>query len=56
MKEQSKQWMHTHSPNKPKKFKQAQKNKKMMASVFWDHKGVDRIHGTRDHNNVRDLL
>jgi hypothetical protein len=28
----------------------------MMASVFWDHKGVDRIHGTRDHNNVRDLL
>jgi hypothetical protein len=21
-KEQSKQWMHTHSPNKPKKFKQ----------------------------------
>jgi len=27
-KEQSKQWMHTHSPNKPKKFKQTLSNKK----------------------------
>ena len=39
-KEQSKQWMHTHSPNKPKKFKQTLSNKKMMATVFWDHKGI----------------
>jgi len=31
---QSKQWMHTHSPNKPKKFKQTLSNKKMMATVF----------------------
>jgi len=27
-KEQSKQWMNTHSPNKPKKFKQTLSNKK----------------------------
>ena len=27
-KEQSKEWMHTHSPNKPKKFKQTLSNKK----------------------------
>jgi histone-lysine N-methyltransferase SETMAR len=40
MKEQSKQWMNTHSPNKPKKFKQTLSNKKMMASVFWDRKGI----------------
>jgi hypothetical protein len=39
-KEQSKQWMHTHSSNKPKKFKQTLLNKKMMASVFWDRKGI----------------
>jgi len=57
-KEQSKQGMHTHSPNKPKKFKQTLSNKKMMATVFWDRKGnfVDRLHGTRDHNYVRGLL
>jgi len=39
-KKQSKQWMHTHSPNKPKKFKQTQSNKKIMATVFWDRKGI----------------
>jgi len=39
-KEQSKQWMHTHSPNKPKKFKQTLSNRKMMATVFWDRKGI----------------
>ena len=38
-KEQYKQWMHTHSPNKPKKFKQTLSNRKMMAAVFWDRKG-----------------
>lgn len=35
-KEQSKQWMHKHSPNKPKKFKRTMSNKKMMATAFWD--------------------
>jgi len=33
-KEQFKQWMHMHAPNKPKKFKQTLLNKKMMATVF----------------------
>ena len=38
--QQSRQWMHTHSSNKPKKFKQTLSNKKMMATVFWDRKGI----------------
>jgi len=32
--------MHTHSPNKPRKFKQSLANRKLMAIVFWDRKGV----------------
>jgi hypothetical protein len=39
-KEQSKQWMHTHSPNKSIKFKQTQSVRKLMTGVFWDTKGV----------------
>jgi hypothetical protein len=39
-KEQSRQWIHTHSPNKPRKFKQLLANRKLMAAVFWDRKGV----------------
>jgi hypothetical protein len=39
-KEQSQQWMHTHSPNKPKKFKQTLSARKLRATVFWDRKGV----------------
>jgi hypothetical protein len=39
-KEQSKQWMHTHSPNKLKKFKQTLAASKLMAPVFWDTKRV----------------
>jgi hypothetical protein len=31
--------MHTHSPNKPEKFKQTS-TRKLMATVFWDRKGV----------------
>jgi hypothetical protein len=38
-KEQSKHWMRTHSPNKPKKFKQTSA-RKLMAGVFWGRKGV----------------
>jgi hypothetical protein len=33
-KEQSKHWMHTHSPNKPKKFKQMLSAKELMTTVF----------------------
>jgi hypothetical protein len=32
--------MHTHSPKKPKKFKQTLSAKKLIATVFWDRKGV----------------
>jgi hypothetical protein len=39
-KQQSKQWMHIHSPNKPKKFKQILSDTKQMTTVFWDRKGV----------------
>jgi hypothetical protein len=38
-KEQSKQWMHTHSPNKTKKFKQTL-SACLKATVFWNRKGV----------------
>jgi hypothetical protein len=34
-KEQPKQWMHTHSPSKPIKFKQTLSVRKLMATVFW---------------------
>jgi hypothetical protein len=37
-KEQSKQWMYTHPPNKPKSFKQTLSVKKLMLTVFWDRK------------------
>ncbi|KAJ8891596.1 hypothetical protein PR048_004124 [Dryococelus australis] len=37
---QSQQWIHTHSQNKPKKFKGPFSNKKQMATVFWYHHGV----------------
>jgi hypothetical protein len=38
-KEQPKQWIHTHSPNKPKHFKQTSA-RKLMTSIFWNRKGV----------------
>jgi hypothetical protein len=36
----SKQWMHTHSPNKSKKFKQTLSVGKLMATASSDRKGV----------------
>jgi hypothetical protein len=30
----------THSPNKPKRFKEMLFARKLMAAVFWDRKGV----------------
>ncbi|UYV63879.1 hypothetical protein LAZ67_2005879 [Cordylochernes scorpioides] len=39
IKEQSKQWKHTSSP-KPLKFKQTLSAGKLMATVFWDRKGL----------------
>jgi hypothetical protein len=54
-KEQSMQWMHTYSPNTPKKFKQTSA-RKLMATVFWDRKGMDEIHATRDRSNFMSVL
>jgi len=52
-KEQSKQWMHTHSPTSPRNSNKHCRTK-MMVTVFWDRKGILlTIHGTRDHNNIR---
>jgi hypothetical protein len=39
-KEQSKQWMHTHSPNKPENFKQILSARRLMVTVLRDRKGV----------------
>lgn len=39
-KRQSQQWMHTNSPTRPTKFKRTFNNRKVMATVFWDQKGV----------------
>jgi hypothetical protein len=57
-KEQSKQWMHTHSPNKPKKFKQTSACQKADGICFLgQERSVDGgIHATRDHTNVRGVL
>jgi hypothetical protein len=38
-KQQSKEWMHAHSPHKPKIFKESSASK-LMAAVSWDRKGV----------------
>lgn len=39
-KNQSREWGHTSSPRKPNKCRQTFSNKKVMATVFWDRKGV----------------
>jgi hypothetical protein len=57
-KEQSKQWIHTHSPKKPKKFKQTSAYQKADANCLLEQeRSADcGIHATRDHNNVRSVL
>jgi hypothetical protein len=55
IKEKSKQWMHIHSPNKPKKFKQtsaADGN----CFLGQERSADGGIHATRDHNDVRSVL
>jgi hypothetical protein len=42
-KEQSKEWMHTYSPNKSKKFRQTLSSRKLMVAVFWDMKGMQMV-------------
>jgi histone-lysine N-methyltransferase SETMAR len=39
-KRQSLEWLHPRSPSKPTKFKQTLSTRKIMATVFWDRKGV----------------
>jgi hypothetical protein len=50
--EQSKQWMHTHSPNKTKKFKQTSACQKADGNCFLgQERSVDGgIHAKMDHN------
>jgi hypothetical protein len=60
-KEQAKQWMHTHLPNKPKSINKCLPFRKLMATVFWDRTGQERsadggIRATRDDSNVRSIL
>jgi hypothetical protein len=43
--------MHTHLPNKPKTFKEKYA-KKLMASVFWDRKGVLMVAFTQQGTTV----
>jgi hypothetical protein len=53
-KEQSKQWMHTHSPNKLKTFKQTFA-RKLMITVGQEKSADGGIHATRDHS-VRSVV
>lgn len=39
-KRQSMEWHHAQSPNKPKKFKTVLSTRKLMATIFWDWRGV----------------
>jgi hypothetical protein len=57
-KEQSKHWMHIHSPNKPKKFKQTLPAcQKADGNCFLGQEMCDGgIYATRDHNNIRCVL
>jgi hypothetical protein len=57
-KEQSKQWMHTHSPNKQKTFKQTLACQNADGHCFLgQERGADGgIHATRDHNNIGSVL
>jgi hypothetical protein len=48
----SKQWMHTYSPGKLKILNKYLPTRKLMATVFWDRKG---IHSTRGHSNINVL-
>jgi hypothetical protein len=48
----------THSPNKPKHFKQKLSARNLKVTVFWDmkKKADGGIHTTRDHDNIRSAL
>jgi hypothetical protein len=50
--------MHTLSPKKPILNKRCLPARKLMATVFWDRKGVLMVefHATWDHNNIKSVL
>jgi hypothetical protein len=50
-KEQLKQWMHTHSPNKLKNCKHMS-YRKLIAAVFWDRKGVLMVEFVQEGTTV----
>jgi hypothetical protein len=57
--QQSKHWIHTHSPNKMKMLKQTLcACQKANGNCFLGHRrsADDRIHATIDHSNVRSVL
>jgi hypothetical protein len=57
--EQSNQWMHTHSPNKPKMFKQTLSacQKADGYCFLKQERSTDGgIHATIDHNNVTSVM
>jgi hypothetical protein len=55
---QSKQWIHIHSPNRLKKFKQTTAYQKADGICFLGQEmsADGGIHVTRDHNNIRSVL
>jgi hypothetical protein len=57
-KEQLKQWVHAHSPNKAKKFKQTSACQKADGNCFLgqERSAYGGIHATKDHNDVRRIL
>jgi hypothetical protein len=58
-KEESNQWIHTPSSNKPKKFKRTLSARKLIdGNCFQEHKrSADvGIHATRDRNNATSVL
>jgi hypothetical protein len=50
-KAQSKQWMHIHSPNTPKRFKQMSA-RRLLATVFWGRKGVLMVKFMQQRNTI----
>jgi hypothetical protein len=58
-KEQSEQWIHTHSPNKTTKFKQPLSVCQIVDGncFLGQERSADGvIHATRDHSNIRSVL
>jgi hypothetical protein len=56
-KEQSKKWMHTHSPNNLKKFKTKVCQKADGNYFLGQGRSADGgIHATKDYSNVRSVL